>query len=285
MIKAPRRRKRSYYSGSLAKPISWQPLLPVLADTPPEGCSAQTADFYRALVAQAKAQNFRQTLAELDALFHKIMLLCEHFGINTRPRPSGWTRDLALNLARRHEGLFAKGSNRTISEIFATFEIDPDQHEGDADLVLALALARKHVPGLTFSDPKPAQARLDTLQMTKVAVAAATVRHHLQQTGKVVSDRKVAEILQSTEQLSSIMPKLAADAIAEIVNNSGNDDRERTRPLSYTALRNYLRQMREAVPAVRAGSATAFQDQFVAEVLPLLHQLTWKSDASGAGQI
>lgn len=285
MTKTSPRRRRSHYSGPLAEPMFWEPPLPALTDTPPAGCSPQTAEIHTAMKVEIKEHNARQIKAVLEAQLRKLILLCEHFGISTYPLRPGWSRDLALCLARRHEFLFAKVSNRTYSEIFATFGIEPDRHDGDADLALALALAHKHVPGLAFSHSQPSQRRLETLHLTKLVFAGVAVRNHLQQAGKSTADRQVAKILLSTEELQSIIPKLAANAVAEIVKNSGNDDRGKSRSLSERTLRDYLRQMREAVPAIRAGSATALQDQFVTEVLPLLHHLTRKSDASGAGQI
>ena len=284
MSKASFRGKRSYYSGPLAEPIPWEPPLPALSYTPPAGCSPRTVDIHKAMLAEIEEHNARRASALMTAGWRKLMLLCEHFGISTDPLPPGWSRDLALSLARRHESLFIKGSTRKCSEIFAAYEVDPDQHEGDADLALALALAHKHVPGLNYSHPEPAKSRLDTIQLVDLALAALAVKEHLTQRGEEVSDRKVASVLRSPAKLASSIPQPDAEAIAGMIETKGNDERGNPRPLSDRAIRGYLRQMREAWNAFRDGRANSLQVQFVEEVLPLLHRLSRQGDEE-AGQI
>lgn len=284
MSKASSRGRRSHYSGPLAEPIPWEPPLPVLADTPPAGCSPRTAEIHKAMMAEIEEHNACRARGLWTAEWRKLMLLCEHFGISIDPLPPGWSRDLALCLARRHESLFTKGSKRKYSEIFAAYGIDPDQQEGDADLALALALAHKHVPGMSYSAPEAAQSRLTTHQLASLAIASTAVRKHLREAGEQESDRQVAAILFTPDRLASIIPMPAANGIALMIENSGNDDQTNPSPLSDTALRVYLRQMREALTAVRAGHGTKLQVQFVEEVLPLLHGLSRQGDEE-AGQI
>lgn len=284
MSKASSRGRRSHYSGPLAEPIPFEPTLSTRADAPAAGCSPGTADFHKAAVAEIKEHNARRAREQLTAQYRKLMLLCEQFGISIDPLPPGWSRDLALCLARRHESLFTKGSTRKYSEIFAAYGIDPDQQERDADLALALSIAHKHVPGLSYSHPVPAGSRLDTVRLASLALAVEAIREHLRQAGKQVSDRQVSLVLRSPERLASIIPKTAAEPLTDFTNTSGNKDKVNPRPLSDTAIRGYLRQMREAWNAVRDGRATLVRVQFVEEVLPLLRGLSPQGDEE-VGQI
>lgn len=260
-------RKRSYYSGPLAKPIPWEQPLPELAEPPPLGCNPRIADIHNAVRVEISRHNACQFRQGLMARLQKLMLLCEHFDIRTDPLPPGWSLELAVALARRHESLFTRGGETKILRIFAAYGIDPDQSE--AHTILALELAQKHVPGMSYGQPNRAKSRLDTVQLASLFMAVVLIEQHLKQVGERVSDRQVAAILADHSKLASIIPCPAADAIANMLKTTGNNDRGNPSPLSIEALRGYLEQMRNAWKAVGEGNATALQVRFVEEVMPL----------------
>jgi hypothetical protein len=96
-------------------------------------------------------------IASIAAHFERVLwALCDHFDIDRSH--VGWPRDLALNLASRHEPSFRNGSRIAYAHLFTQYSIDPQAP--DADPTLASRLAVKYVPGLRFEALAPRKARL-----------------------------------------------------------------------------------------------------------------------------
>jgi hypothetical protein len=202
----------------------------------------------------------------------------DHFGIDiSRP---GWERDLVASLGKRHErALLFKGKGVAVSALFEKYNIDPGQERADLDL--SFHIASTYVPGFQLAEPCRPEGRFTTRDFVGLAMAVDAVREHLRQREPTTSDRAVAAVLQDPKRLRTIIPQRAADQITRILGTSGNDRRGHAAPLSDTALRGYLRQMREARVAYREGRASMFQRQYVEEVLPSLREM---AERAGLGQ-
>lgn len=283
MSRATKKRKRGYYTGALAEPIEWAP--PIL---PPgkfaqitEDWPSKVSENWRTAVERAQQEDARNRELELCASVSKLVTLTEHFSVD-RSRP-GWSRNLALSLAQRHEpGLKRRAGVFAYAELFAMYGIDPDQP--DADFPLALALAQQHVPGMRFKPPEPRQSRLSTTDLIRFTLAVVAVYEHLEQTTGRSSDRKVVAILRDPRRLQKIVVAAVASEVTRLIQSGGNGGRFERGPLSDRAIRSYLRQMRTALPDTREGRATTFQQQFVCEVLPFIFTAA-RIDAREPGQI
>lgn len=268
MSKVMRQRKRPYYKGTLAEPMEF--LLPILPTgklpEPAADWSTRQVEIWRAAVDRARQEDARNFWIGARLSLDQLVALCDDFGIN-RSRP-GWSRDLALSLARRHEPDFMRGTCVSYAELFARYGIDPDQPDSDFDL--ALALARQHVPGMRLEPSEPPRGRLSTIDFIQFTLAVVNVSEHLRQSIGSSSDRNVVKILIDPIQLKRIIPTTLAAVVTRIIQSSGNGGRFAAGPLSDTALRSYLRQMRTAWNDYCEDRATTFQQQFVLEVLPFI---------------
>ena len=248
-------RTRAYYTGELAKPMEYVP--PIL---PPGKLAGLTEDWPPALaqtwqiaVEQAGQEDAREFWNGAILSLRRLVALSDHFGID-RSQP-GWSRNLALCLACRHEPDLKRGACVLYAELFAKYGIDPDQP--DADFPLALALAERHVPGMRLEPRKRPESRLSTNDLIQFTFAVVEVGEHLKQASGKSSDREIVAILMDTKRLRSIIPVAAADGVTGMIKSRGNDRRNTDGSLSDKTLREYLRQMRTAWQCYREGTATA----------------------------
>jgi hypothetical protein len=259
----PNMRKRKY-TGLLAEPIEYQ--LPIVSNNilrePPQGLPKRWGDVWTSAVIAGRQEDARRASHGLTAWAERIKALIDHFQINVQQ--PGWSRDLVLSLACRHEASFMNGLS--YAGLFARYSIDPSDRE--ADLNLALRLAADHVPGFAFKREERPRGRLETREIINLFMAVAAVSDRLKKDGKEASDSQVVSILLNYEKLAAIIPGPAASAIAQIIRENGNYRRTTSVPMSERTLRNYLLEFRKAWPDFIRGNATAFQHQIVLEVLP-----------------
>lgn len=264
-----KKRKRAYYTGELAQPMAYVPPIipPGKLAGPTEDWPPALAETWRIAVEKARQEDAREFWNGAILSLRRLVALSDHFNID-RSLP-GWSRNLALSLAYRHEPDLNRGAGVLYAELFARYGIDPNQP--DADFPLALALAERHVPGLRLESRKSRQSRLSTIDLIRLVFAVVEVREHQKQASGEGSDREVVAILMDNKRLRSIIPVAAADEVTSMIKSHGNDRRNMNGSLSDRTLREYLRQMKSARQCYREGTANDFQKQFVDEVLPFLH--------------
>jgi hypothetical protein len=263
-----RYRKRAYYKGDLARPV--------VSETASD-LSKVNELFPVEVAAFLRERNSRLLTAQFVGTFGKLSLLCTEFGIDSS-RP-GWARDLALSLARRHLPERFAGPGVDYSSLFTIYGLDP--HALEADFSLALKLAFDHVPGFAIRAPVRPKGPLATIDFVRFALAVVTVQEHLRDTPRGASNRHVAETLLDARRLKRILSPGEIKEITRILRSAGNLRRGQPGRLSETALRKYLREMREAWRAYSEARATPFQAQFVEEVLPIAYDLSTGRDFTG----
>jgi hypothetical protein len=270
-----KKRKRGYYSDRLANPIEWQPPIPHLPPAAPNSWSPGVKAVWPELVKAVEDESEIARISSNTAHFERLWALCDHFGIDRSH--VGWPRDLALNLASRHEPSFRNGRHIAYAHLFTQYSIDPQ--EPDADLTLAFRLAHKYVPGMRLKAPTRPKARLEAVEWVYVTLAVFKIRRHLERENKKASDRQVVELLMDPKWLGSIVPPVVAGRITSALDASGNKRRGTPERLSKRALRYYLHDMRSA------GQCTnEFQRFLMEDVFPLLHLTFFGDCAEGGGQ-
>ena len=231
----------------------------------------------------------------------RLKALCDHFGISqTR---SGWERDLALSLARRHEPWVFEGPHVRFAELCRKLDVDPESSGRD----LALQLGRLHVPGFRMRAPKvPDQLymclqpsipglrpgdraltydRLSTRDMVYLFFAAGLAREYLKHSGERDSDRRVAQLILNDPAFFDPAPEFARE-VAAIVQNRGNrkaGKRGLENRVSDRVLREYLALMRTAYSRLQQGNASEFQRRYLLDALPMAMELVraWETERTG----
>jgi hypothetical protein len=190
------KRKRGYYNGRLAQPYEWEQPFPVPQTL--DGLKQALAVASPEIVKRVLDDNLTILISFQSEYIQKILDLCDQFRIDHSL--TGWSRDLALNLAQRHEPSFKKNQNIAYAKIFPEYEIDPQAP--DADLNLAMALACKHV----FKEPIPRKTRFKSGQPLSLFLAYICLRGHFERQNRQISDRHAVRILMDSKRLRSIIP-------------------------------------------------------------------------------
>jgi hypothetical protein len=282
MSRDMRQRKRAYYTGDLAKPIEWAP--PILPQgelpKPTEDWPPRWVEVWPLAVERARQEDARNREVGLSAYHGKFIALIVHFKIDCSRR--GWCRDLALNLALRHEQDFMRGSRISYAVLFERYGIDPDQP--NAEFALVLALADRYVPGMRLQPRASPESRLSTIDLIRFTIAVAAVDGHLKQSIGRSPDRRVVTILRDPKRLSLIIQPAAAKEVNRIITTLGNKKRGVQGPLSEKTLRDYLSWIKTAWTAYCEDRANSFQQQFVLEVLPFINSAS-RTGTQEHGQI
>lgn len=281
-MRTMKKRKRAYYTGILAEPIEWAPRIvpPGKLPEPRGDWPLERAENYRLAIKLAGQEDRRNSLNQATGYWLRQVALWDHFGID-RSQP-GWWRNVALSLGWRHEPDLVRGAGVAYAELFAMYGVDPDQPE--ADQLLALALAHRHVPGMRLEPRELPKRRLSTIDLVQFTLAVGAIAEHLEKTIGSRSDRKVAAMLVKPKLLKPILSVSEAAEVTRIIDSLGNRRQSKPGPLSERTLRGYLHQMGTALLRIREGRANPFQQQFVCEALPLIHQLG-RTDTQQPGQI
>lgn len=259
-----RRGRPRTYKGLLREPMKFAPqrLEPGKSYEPGQGWPPHLEASWRAYVEKRRREDQRDRLRNFTELLDRITALQNHFGID--PSDPGSHLDLALMLSQKHEReLIAAGR---FSRVFQKYGLDPT--ESDQYFPLAVKIAKQHVPGFANS-PEEKERRPGVIAMAGLWLADNIISEKLSEAGIGPKVAKVAQILQEPNRLKQYLAPVAAESIAEVIRDSGNDSRGKPSPLSDRALRQYISSMRSAGQAYFRGQPDGFQIQFVEKVVPL----------------
>lgn len=258
------------YDDILRIPMPMEPsVADALASASIEGSDPEAIETWRQLVQDAQERDRKNLMSGLRGFLDRIQALGEHFQIEGDWSKPGWDRDLALSLAMRHEPDHFTGGAITLSQVFRKYDIDPDSPS--ADWLLVFKLAEKHV----FREPpKPKESRFSLQDFDNLAIAIAVVSAKLGASRDQPKAAAVARILTTPAELRKWIPPKAADHVARTIATKGNDGHNRASPAGSisqsTIEKRYIPQLWTAQRAYMKGNATAFQRQFVEDVLPFL---------------
>lgn len=217
---------------------------------------------WRAYIEKRRREDRQNRLGSINELIDRIEALKNHFGIDQR-QPS-WERDLALMLSQKHEPELIEAGR--YSQVFLKYDLDPA--EIDQYLPLVLKIAEQHIPGFACSYEEK-ERRPGVLAMAELWCADNVISEKLSEEEIEPTVAKVAKILQEPKRLADYVSLVAAESIAEVIREGGNECRGRPSPLSYRALWQYISSMRSACKEYFRGQPDSFQIQFVEKVLPL----------------
>ncbi|MFM9847336.1 MAG: hypothetical protein ACKVP3_09250 [Hyphomicrobiaceae bacterium] len=187
----------------------------------------------------------------------------------------GAARDVALAMAQRHEPVLMSAKAASLSAVFLKYGLDPD---ANMDFQLVLALAGAYVPGFTRAYPvAPRRHRVRTRDVAILVLCIAEVADYLD--GPETGDLTITKAMTDPKTITKVVGPHMAGALQNVLARIGNRERgEHPRQLSKSALRGYVRQIRQARKALSEGTLTGFQEQVLFRAVPAIRR--WAEGAS-----